>query len=128
LSGYNDGRVTPLAATFSGPGGTATFIGSTVPFVAAGWFATSVPMLAANWSVTGGTWASVLGNVTEFKLQIETVFSTGFPGEVSGIDNVLLSTVPEPSTAALWSAGGLAWLLFRARRRQPHRAARSAGA
>ena len=103
--GVNDGRVFPLMATFSGPGGTATFTGSTVPTVAAGQFATAVPMLAPNWTVAGGTWASVLGNVTEFKLQIEAVFSTGFPGEVTGIDNVMLSPVHEPGGSALMLAG-----------------------
>jgi hypothetical protein len=104
----------------SGPGGTATFIGSTVPTVAAGWYTTSVPMSAANWTVADGTWAAVLGNVTEFKLQIEAVFTTGaFPGEVTGIDNVMLSPVPEPSTYALFASGLLGMgVITRRRSRQ----------
>lgn len=115
--GPNDGRVFPSQATLSGPGGTATFIGSTVPTVAAGWFANSVPMRAENWAVTGGTWAGVLGNVTEFKLQIEAVFTTGaFPGEVTGIDNVTLSPVPEPASGVLLALGGA--LLYFVRRRR----------
>ncbi len=118
--GPNDGRIYPSSATLSGPGGTATFIASTVPTVAAGWFPNSVPMLAENWTVTGGSWVDVLANVTEFKLQIEAVFTTAaFPGEVTGIDNVTLSPVPEPASLLLFGAGGLAlmWRVWPARRR-----------
>ena len=115
--GVNDGRpFGPTMATLIGPGGTAVFTSATVPTVAAGWYAASVPMQATNWTVTGGTWAGVLANVTEFKLQIEAVFSTGFPGEVTGIDNVMLSPVPEPGTSALVLAGLLA--VARVARRQ----------
>lgn len=104
--GPNDGRpFGPPMATLTGPGGTAVFTSATVPTVAAGWYATSVPMHAASWTVTGGSWAGVLADVTEFKLQIEAVFSTGLPGEVTGIDNVLLSPVPEPSQTLLLALG-----------------------
>ena len=119
-AGPNDGTpFGPTMATLSGPGGTAVFTSATVPTVAAGWYANSVPMQATSWTVTGGTWAGVLANVTEFKLQIEAVFSTAFPGEVTGIDNVMLSPVPEPGTWALMFAG-LAAVAGLARRRAAH--------
>lgn len=104
--GQNNGLIYPSSATFSGPGGTATYVGSTVPSVGAGWFTNTVIMDASNWAVTGGTWSSVLGNVTEFRLQIEAVFSTGIPGKVTGIDNVTLSPVPEPAAGVMFALGG----------------------
>ena len=113
--GVNDGRIFPVTATITGPGGTAVFDSGIVPTVAAGWFTVTAPVLAERWTVTAGSWTGALANVQEFKLLIEPVFSTNFPGEVSGIDNVMLSPVPAPPTALMLGFGLLALSLLRRR-------------
>lgn len=67
---------------------------------------------AAGWS-NAGAFASVLANVTS--LTINGEFHAG-PGEVVGFDNIEVSAVPEPASAALLLGGvGLLAILRRKR-------------
>lgn len=83
-----------------------------LPAVGGGWASYSVSLApAAGWS--GASLASVLANVTS--LTINGEFHAG-PGEVVGFDNIQVSAVPEPASAALL-LGGLALLAGRRRTR-----------
>lgn len=82
------------------------------------------PAPTAQWAtysatLDAATWAPVLGNVTRVTLMLESHIgwdsNTGY--ELNGLDNVRVSVVPEPSTAALSALGlGLAGLLAWRRR------------
>jgi Thrombospondin type 3 repeat len=51
----------------------------------------SVPIIEADWSVSGGTWADLLAEVTLLRMELEQVVSNGAPRDISGIDNISLS-------------------------------------
>jgi hypothetical protein len=97
-AGPNSGTFTTVSAWISGPGGTAAFDTGIVPTVKDGWINFNANIRSADWKVNSGSWLALLQNVTELKLQVETVLSTSLPGEISGIDNVRISAVPESST------------------------------
>ena len=101
-AGPNSGTFTTVSAWISGPGGSAAFDTGIVPTVKDGWLSFNASIRSTDWKINSGSWLTLLQNVTELKLQVETVLSTSLPGEISGIDNVRISAVPEPS----------AWMLF----------------
>jgi hypothetical protein len=104
-AGPNAGTFTTVSAWISGPGGAAVFDTGVVPTVNDGWINFKADIRTDAWKINSGSWLPLLQNVTELKLQVETVLSTSLPGEVSGIDNVSISPVPESSTLALFVSG-----------------------
>jgi len=74
------------------------------------WHHYAVPLTSAVWGADLGT---VLASVDGFSLEGE--FHNGV-SEVVGIDNISVSAVPEPATAALWLAGAAGLLALRRRR------------
>ena len=110
--------VSPYQFSLSGPGGSATWKGAT-PDLSPGWVSLNAAISDASppsgWTVTGGTWAGLLANVTQFEIPIELVTNDQSQPWVDqeGIDNVVLSgasgATPEPSTWAmiLLGAAGL---------------------
>jgi hypothetical protein len=61
------------------------------------WVHYSVSLDAATWGRTPQAWAQLLAGVTDISIVLEAV--SGF--ETNGFDNFTLSSVPEPSVAAL---------------------------
>ncbi len=106
------GRVGPLKAYIYGPGGQASFSSGSNPPVNA-WITLTAPIEESSWYVSSGTWSDLISNITELRLMIENVYSTG-GGETTGIDNVFLttrtlppgpSTVPAPGAILLGTLG-----------------------
>jgi hypothetical protein len=75
----------PEFIRLSGPGGTAVvpMLAGDLPPVGRIWRSYAFPLQAASWTLTAGTWAGLLGNVTECRLQVEFINGT----EVVGFDN-----------------------------------------
>jgi hypothetical protein len=82
----------------SGPGGSATFTSGQVP--TSGWLTFTTELEESRWSVTSGTWAALLADVTEFLVRAE--YRTG--DEAVGIDNVTLLSPLDPTPA--WTFSG----------------------
>lgn len=100
----------------SGPGGAASWFGSTSPGPT-GWLTISVPIKESLWTITSGSWADLLPNVTFLDNRIELVTNKGgSKPEISGIDNVCLSTVPEPSSSAFVIVVAVSFLYTRTRK------------
>lgn len=105
---FNSSRV-----EISGPGGSAFYVGS--KFAAEDWVTRSVPIVEANWDVAAGSWASLLADVTDLRIQIEGV-SNDSPEDINGIDNIRLTAIPEPSSVTFLAISSIL-LLFRRRSR-----------
>jgi hypothetical protein len=75
----------PEFIRLSGPGGTAVVAmpAAALPVVGRVWKTYDFPLQAATWTVTAGTWAALLANVTECRIQVEFINGT----EVIGFDN-----------------------------------------
>ncbi|MGE3542269.1 MAG: PEP-CTERM sorting domain-containing protein [Candidatus Tectimicrobiota bacterium] len=101
----------PFRVFISGPGGSAHVFPTANQGVWHTWVTTIVPINQGDWTIDSGTWAGLLANVTDLRVQIERVsnagsFSVFGPGDRDGVDNVFLGTpVPEPSTWILLAAG-----------------------
>jgi hypothetical protein len=99
----------------SGPGGAARKL---FPIDAGPphgeWDAFSVPIIQSEWEVTAGTWTDLLRDVTLVRIDMERISVV----EVTGLDNVFLTLIPEPSTAPLLGFG-LVWLTVGRRRHTP---------
>lgn len=105
-------------AQLSGPGGSAKWIGNQ-PVGVTDWTSVVAPVSQDDWSMMSGSWSSLLSNVTGLRLRIELVSNSSQPGDIAGIDNVVLeNNVPEPTTLAIWGIfGGLGLIAARRRRR-----------
>jgi hypothetical protein len=101
--------------SISGPGGVATWYGTTpsgvTPWPAPGNHTVTALLLESDWSVTTGSWDALLANVTNLSLQIEMVQNQGL-GERTGIDNVYRTTIPAPGAILLGTigAGLVGWM------------------
>lgn len=95
----------------SGPGGSASQRLSTAtgPFPA--WTTYSIDIAESAWNVSGN-WAALLGDVTVLRIDMEHVGGD----ETTGLDNVVLSSVPEPSGVLLALAGLAGLSAYSARR------------
>jgi len=100
----------PTQFTISGPGGSASWQSSpTPPIATTDWVHWTIPIDSAHLHVTSGSLDSLLANVTELKIWVEGVSNNnGF--DTDGLDNVVLSSVPEPSTFTLLALGAVALL------------------
>jgi hypothetical protein len=99
----------------SGPGGSALWQGAT-PSGATDWVSLSAPIMESEWTVTG-TWLDLLSNVDALQIRIEMVDNDSGPRDVTGLDNIQLSSVPIPATVWLFGSG-LLGLVGMARRKK----------
>jgi hypothetical protein len=84
---FSEGSVTerlPYEVRISGPGGEAQFLGAT-PSGPSGWHDVEVVVSEYAWNVLQGSWASILEDVTSFRIRIE---QTSGHVDISGIDNI----------------------------------------
>jgi hypothetical protein len=104
----------PNFIEFSGPAGTAV---RNLPLqtTPGDWFNFSVPLHASDWSVSGN-FNNILANVTQFRI---TMAISSNAVEVTGIDNVRLAAIPEPSIVAIVTPLVFARLLRRRRCTEP---------
>ena len=86
--------------TLSGPGGSATLDLLPAPGQpSASWTTYSATLSAAAFGKTQPEWTAILANVTQIRLSVEAVFG----GEIEGVDNFSITSVPEPSGLVLAS-------------------------
>ena len=78
----------------SGPGGSAICFADNK--ITSLWQTFVFPIAESMWEIKGGSWNTLLTNVTELKVDLEQIQGK----EVTGIDNVVLSQVPIPG--AIW--------------------------
>ena len=103
-----------------GPGGSAN-INLGLPSTTGVWESFSTAIQESDWSVTSGTWAGLLANVTSLQVQMDWVNPGGMQ---NGIDNFQLdlsdaSAVPEPTSMALFGLTALGFGVgFRRHRKQ----------
>lgn len=77
----------------------------------------NTPGPGSRWDVTGtGTWTDLLGGVTDLRIHMELFSNSAMWDERTGVDNIVLSDIPEPATLTLLALGGLA--VLRKRRKQ----------
>lgn len=107
-----DGAVTLAAKVeISGSGVTATWESGN--YITATVQSFSVPIEETSWTVTGGTWATLIANVTDLRIRIDSVLNTaGTDLDISAIDNVVLATAGQTIYVDLIAAGnatGTSW-------------------
>ena len=117
--GTSPGAISELRASISGPGGSATFFSGITP-VLGSWINIDAPIIESAWTIQTGSWVALLSDVTQLGLNMDVLYSGGVPGDMTGIDNVVLSGVPGvPIPASVWLFGsGLLGLIGIARRKQ----------
>lgn len=110
----NQNNFDQIIITITGPGGSAR-VDLGVPSQVGVWEHFSVFLKETDWTLTSGTWAGLLANVTIFEIQMDWVNPNP---KRTGIDNVIL-TIPEPATGGLLLLTGLP-LFFRGRKNSHH--------
>jgi hypothetical protein len=74
-------------ARLTGTNGSAQWVGD-LPTGPTEWVSLELPITECAWTLLSGTWAELLNNVTEVRLEIEL----GFGADVSGIDNIVFES------------------------------------
>jgi hypothetical protein len=97
----------------SGPGGVAIWTGPNFGGVV-DWTPVTAAILESEWDVSSGDWNNLLANVTELRVFMR---DSSNAIELTGIDNVRLSAVPEPSSSALLLIGASLFAIRRCRPR-----------
>lgn len=94
----------PYEIKISGPGGAATWFGST-PVGVTNWVTLVAPITETEWSTTTGSWSDLLNKVDQLQIRIELVSNSTKPGEVAGIDKIHLEgAVPIPAALPLFGS------------------------
>jgi hypothetical protein len=107
-------------------GQTLSTVADVVVPAGSGW--TTVSFSLAESNLTGGTYATVMGNVTEFNLVHSPIpitsrqLSPNIEAQI-GVDNITALPVPEPTFAGLAGAGLVAAVMRRGQRRGRRRRA-----
>ncbi|MEM8947621.1 MAG: PEP-CTERM sorting domain-containing protein [Planctomycetota bacterium] len=92
----------PFSATISGPGGSAIWVADEVFMAPTDWVSFQVPIAESSWTVQSGTWGALLADVQELRFPTETISNNdGNSGDNTGLDNVILSAIPEPTSLLL---------------------------
>lgn len=112
IADNNNNHTEGVEFFISGSGSSASFRFSTSEGPSTGtWTTYTLPISESDWDVSGD-WDTLLSNVEVFRIDLEFIHGT----EVTGLDNVRLTTVPIP--AAAWFFGsGLLGLIAIARRK-----------
>ncbi len=79
----------PFEVVASGPGGSMRWTAAN-PNTLLPWTRFHIPIRPTSWTVTSGDFASILADVTDFKIRVRIFSDTGW-GTVIGIDNVVQS-------------------------------------
>jgi hypothetical protein len=100
--------VLPYEVQVSGPGGSLVWTspGSSVPTP---WIRHTIGIDEGSWTLNSGSFAGTLADVTELKIRVR-MFTNNETAIRIGIDNVVLTPVPEPASLAVLAVGGLALL------------------
>lgn len=98
----------PFRVNISGVGGAAYWSSNTAP--SANWQTLNATIAEANWTVTSGTWATLLADVSYMAIAIEGIDNTQGNLDIDGMDNVRIRAIPEPATLALLCTGAVALL------------------
>ncbi len=100
----------------SGPGGTAEW--APPGYDNTQWVTYTAPISSDAWTMSSGAWSSLLADVTSLVIEVERTGNGGLPGDHDGLDNVILSTTPEPtSLIALSGLGAMGLIACVGRRR-----------
>lgn len=88
----------PFNIDIAGPGGSAEWNGDT-PSGVFDWVRVVAPLVESEWTLTSGTWAELLADVTRLRIAVEIV-ETCAGGHLIGLDNVCLF-----ASAGFWGVG-----------------------
>ena len=80
----------PYTVTISGPGGGAIWTGDLPGTEPTDWRRIVVPIDEAAWQVQSGSWAALLSQVTELRIEMELFCNLHPPDDISGLDNIVL--------------------------------------
>lgn len=111
-------EVGPYTVDIAGPTTSATWTSTTAPNGVTPWVNIVVPIEESAWSVTSGTWAALLADVTRLRIHVELIGNNQQPNDLAGLDNVVLSqstAIPEPASIVLLAVGALGIVLYRRR-------------
>ncbi|OHB62999.1 MAG: hypothetical protein A2Y77_10585 [Planctomycetes bacterium RBG_13_62_9] len=99
-------RIGNYQVAIEGPGGAASWIGPP-PNPAAGWLSLTAPIEESAWTVSSGSWAPLLADVTQLRIAM-AYYNNWMPQEITGIDNVRLlagDVIPAPGAIMLGGIG-----------------------
>ena len=86
--------ISPYEIRLSGPGGAAKFDGSVPAVKPEKYYTVVAPLAQADWTVTSGTWAALLANVTDMQIDIELVTNNGNFNDTEYMDNIEVVSHP----------------------------------